>query len=83
MKNISLYEDKHPMTSKKGFGFKNKLIANKTIKELKKYPLIYQKQVIITMYNRAKYHPYQTSDMKEAMMIYKIWMRKHKIKINI
>jgi len=30
------------------------------------------------MYNRAKYHPYQTDNMKEAMKIFSIWLKKHK-----
>jgi hypothetical protein len=32
------------------------------------------------MYNRAKYHPHQTSDMKEAMKIYKKWLLEYKSK---
>jgi hypothetical protein len=39
--------------------------------------LIYQKQVVNTMYNRAKYHPYQTSDMREAMKIFEKWLDKN------
>jgi len=31
-----------------------------TLHLIQKYDLNYQKQVIITMYNRAKYHRYQT-----------------------
>ena len=33
------------------------------------------------MYNRAKYHPYQTVKMREAMKIYETWMKKNNIKI--
>lgn len=29
------------------------------------------------MYNRAKYHPHQTNDMKEAMKVYKVWLNEH------
>ena len=36
------------------------------------------KQVVNTMYNRAKYHPHQTDNMKEAMKIFSIWLKKHK-----
>lgn len=39
----------------------------------------YQKQVVITMYNRAKYHPHQTQTMLEAMKIYSQWMKKNGI----
>lgn len=76
--NKSLYEDKHPKTSLKGTGFKNKQKALDTIELIKDYNLTYQKNVVNTMYNRAKYHPYQTKDMKEAMKIYKIWIKKNK-----
>jgi hypothetical protein len=76
-KNLSLYEDKHPEKSKKGMGFKNKKKAIETLKMLKGLDMTYQKQVVLTMYNRAKYHPYRTEDMLEAMKVYKIWMNKN------
>ena len=44
---------------------------------LKKEPLKYQKQVINTMYNRSKYHPNQTKDMKEAMKIFLEWIQEY------
>jgi hypothetical protein len=67
--NKSLYEDKHPQFSTKGTGYKDKQKALDT--------LTYQKQVVNTMYNRAKYHPNQTKNMKEAMKIFNIWLKKH------
>ncbi len=73
-KNISLFSDYHPKTSKKGLGFKNKEIAKYTINIIKNEPLTYQKQVILTMYYRAKHHPYQTENMIEAMKIFKKWL---------
>jgi hypothetical protein len=76
--NTSLYEDKHPESSMKGTGFKNKQKALDTLEIIKNKSLIYQKQVVNTMYNRAKYHPYQTKDMKEAMIIFKEWLKKNK-----
>jgi len=76
--NKSLYEDKHPQTSTKGTGFKDKQKAIDTLKIIKNRDLIYQKRVINTMYNRAKYHSYQTTDMKKAMKIFKEWLKKHK-----
>ena len=76
-KNLSLYEDKHPEKSKKGMGFKNKEKAIETLKMLKGLDMTYQKQVVLTMYNRAKYHPYRTEDMLEAMKVYKVWMNKN------
>jgi hypothetical protein len=75
--NKSLYEDKHPNTSTKGTGFKNKQKALDTLEIIKNRDIIYQKQVVTTMYNRAKYHPYQTDDMKEAMKVYEKWLNKH------
>ena len=75
--NYSLYEDKHPNTSTKGLGFKNKEVAEKTLEIIKNRDIIYQKQVVNTMYNRAKYHPYQTPDMKKAMKVFKEWLNKH------
>lgn len=46
MKNKSLYEDKHPQTSIKGTGFKNKEKALGTLKIIKDRDIIYQKQVV-------------------------------------
>ena len=76
--NKSLYEDNHPKTSIKGTGFKDKQKALETLKIIKNKDLIYQKQVVNTMYNRAKYHPHQTINMKEAMKIFKEWLIKNK-----
>ena len=76
--NKSLYEDKHPTTSTKGTGFNIKEKAIDTLKIIKDRDIIYQKQVINTMYNRAKYHPYQTADMKKAMKVFFDWLKKYK-----
>jgi hypothetical protein len=76
--NTSLYEDKHPKSSTKGTGFKDKQKALDTLEIIKNRDLTYQKQVVNTMYNRAKYHPNQTDNMKEAMKIFSIWIKKHK-----
>jgi hypothetical protein len=76
--NKSLFEDKHPQTSTKGTGFKDKQKALDTLKIIKNRDLIYQKQVVNTMYNRAKYHPHQTENMKEAMKVFSIWIEKNK-----
>ncbi len=74
--NKSLYEDNHPQSSTKGTGFKDKQKALDTLKIIKKRDLTYQKQVVNTMYNRAKYHPHQTTNMREAMKIFKAWLKK-------
>jgi hypothetical protein len=76
--NKSLYEDTHPKTSTKGTGFKDKQKALDTLKIIKNRNIIYQKQVVTTMYNRAKYHPYQTPAMREAMKIFSKWLKKYK-----
>jgi hypothetical protein len=77
----NLYSDKHPKTSLKGTGYKNKEKALETLELIKKYDIIYQKQVVITMYNRAKYHKYQTDGMIEAMKIYRKWLKLYKVKV--
>ena len=76
--NTSLYEDNHPETSTKGLGFKNKEKAIETLKIIKNRDLTYQKQVVNTMYNRAKYHPHQTDGMREAMKIFNKWLVSYK-----
>ena len=78
--NKSLYEDKHPKTSLKGTGFANKEKALSTLQLIKDYNLTYQKQVVLTMYNRAKFHPHQTDNMLEAMKVYKKWLKSQKVK---
>ena len=78
-----LYTDDHPELSTKGTGFKNQIIALNTIKIIYNRCLKYQFDVINTMYNRAKYHPNQTTDMKKAMVIFKLWLDKYKSKKDI
>ena len=75
--NLSLYEDNHPKTSTKGTWFKDKQKALDTLNIIKDRDIIYQKQVVNTMYNRAKYHPHQTVTMKEAMQVFKKWLQKN------
>jgi len=72
-----LYSDEHPKKSLKGTGFKDKTIALRTIKLIRKRSLHYQYTVIITMYNRAKYHPNKNKNMEEAMVVYKKWIDKY------
>ena len=66
-----LFTDNHPDTSIKGFGYASLILAKDTIKKLKKFDKTYQKQVIITMYYRAKHHPHQTENMRKAMKEFK------------
>lgn len=74
--NTSLYEDNHPNTSTKGTGFKDKQKALDTLDIIKDRDIIYQKQVVTTMYNRAKYHPHQTEGMRDAMLVFEKWLKK-------
>jgi len=68
--NFSLYSDDNPKTTLKGTGFKNKEKAEETIKLIKNKEINYQKQVINTMINRAKYHPHQTEEMRQAIKVF-------------
>ena len=77
-KNLSLYSDYHKETTIHGLGFKNKEKAIFTIEKIKNEPIKYQKSVINTMIGRAKTHPYQTEDMREAIVIFQNWIKKHK-----
>ena len=77
----SLYSDGDGKSRMKaGYGTKEK--AEDTIKRLKKFNISYQKQIVNTMYNRAKYHANQTKGMRDAMKVYKKWLDKHKSKLN-
>ena len=67
-------------TTVPGLGFKDEDTAVKTVKKIEKKPKIYQYQVINTLYNRAKYHPHQTKDMRKAMKIFKQWLDSYKTK---
>ena len=80
---MSLYEDKHPETSTKGTGFKNKEKALDTLKIIKKEKKIKQMQIVLTMYYRAKHHPYRTKEMENAMEIFKKWLIKNNYKNSI
>ena len=71
----SLYNNgsKKPKTIT-GYGSKEK--ALQTLKNIKKFDKTYQKQIVNTMYNRAKYHKYQTKGMRDVMKVYKKWLNK-------
>ena len=74
MSKAELYNDLHPDKSLKNTGFKDSVTANHTINLISKRSLRYQYDVVNTMYNRAKYHPHITDDMKKAMVIFKKWL---------
>ena len=76
--NYSLYNDDHPKTSTKGTGFKDKQKALDTLKIIKNRDLTYKKLIVVTMFNRAKYHPHQTKEMRDAMKVFRNWLKKYK-----
>lgn len=69
-----LYNDLHPKKSLKNTGFKDEESAIRTIDLISKRAAKYQFDVINTMYNRAKYHPNKTDNMRIAMQIFKKWL---------
>lgn len=60
----------------KGTGYGSREKARKTLKKIKSKPKALQKQIITTMYYRAKYHKYQTQGMRNAMKVYKPFLHK-------
>ena len=71
-----LYNNAHDPSKKTlGTGYGTPEKAKKTLKIIKNLPETKQKQIVITMFNRAKYHKYRTKDMVEAMNIFSIWMK--------
>lgn len=79
--NLSLYSDYNKETSNKNFGYKDKNKAIETIKILNSLNnkgnenIKYKKSVISTMLGRAKSHPNQTKDMREAIKIFEIYLK--------
>lgn len=76
--DIKLYASNDNGTILKGTGYKNEEVAKSTINLIKKRSIIYQKAVIITMYNRAKFHKNITPEMRDAMKIFKNWLSDNK-----
>jgi hypothetical protein len=74
-KNLSLYADYNPDKTIPGLGFKDKEKALYTINKIKNKNKTYQKQVLNTMINRAKYHPYKTKDMDKAIKVFQIYLK--------
>lgn len=52
--NKSLYEDKHPQSSTKGTGYKDKQKALDTLEIIKNRDLTYMKQVVNTMWKPSQ-----------------------------
>lgn len=70
MKNKELYTDNNPETTIKVY-YKNAELAKKSINKIKKRSLSYQLRTLITLYYRANYHPNQTKEMRQAMILFK------------
>jgi len=79
IKSIELYTDAHPKTTVKGTGYKDKKIALKTLELIKNKPLVEQFLIVNILYQRAKYHKYQTKNMRDSMNIFKKWLNNYKI----
>lgn len=77
-KNIELYTNAHPENTIHNLGFKNLEKAKQSIKLTNKLKLKDQFRIINLLYYRAKYHPYKTDDIKQAMKFLKKWLDKHK-----
>jgi hypothetical protein len=67
--NLSLYTDYNPETTTPNLGFKNKEKALYTIDKIKHRSIKYQIGVLNTLLGRAKSHPHQTKEMREAIKI--------------
>jgi len=74
--NMELYTDANPDDTIK-VGFKNKQVALESIEKIKKKSKSYQVKVIITLYYRAKFHPHQTETMKDAMKVFRKWLKEN------
>ena len=79
--NLSLFSDYNKDTTVKNLGFKDKEKALYTLKKIKNKSLKYQVNLVSTMIGRAKSHPYQTKEMREAIKIFEEWLKNyHKTK---
>jgi hypothetical protein len=71
IKETKLFNDNPPnKKSRLKLGYGTAAKARRSIKLLKKQPLVYQHQAATTLYYRAKFHKHQTKGMRNAM---KIW----------
>jgi len=77
-KSNNLYTDDNPKYTISGTGYKDINAVNKTINLIKNRSIKYQKAVMVTLYNRAKYHKYKTPQMIQAMKLIKNWLVKNK-----
>lgn len=71
--NYSLYSDDSPNTTMKGLGFKNKQVAEQSIRKLQQSKLtsIEKKRIANTMIQRNQFHAHRTDDMKQSNLVWK------------
>lgn len=80
---MTVFNDNRPnKKSKIQLHYGSKKGAINTIKKLKKQTTLYQHQGATSMYYRAKYHKHQTNGMRNAMKIYKKFLKTLKAKHN-
>ncbi len=77
-KNLSLFSDYNKDTTVPGLGFKDKEKALYTLNKIKNKSIRYQISLVNTMIGRAKNHPHQTKDMRDALKIFEKWMEDYK-----
>jgi hypothetical protein len=65
----------------KGSGYDSIKRAKSTIRSIKNRSKSEQKEIVETMYNRAKYHDSQTGGMREAMEVFEQWLAEDTKKI--
>ncbi len=65
----------------KGSGYDSIKRAKSTISSIKNRSKSEQKEIVETMYNRAKFHDTQTSGMREAMEVFEQWLAEDTKKI--
>lgn len=75
-----LYDNNNPKTNIIGTGYKDVNTVKKTLALISNRSIIYQKSVMNTMYNRAKFHKNKTDDMIKSMKYIKKWLDKNKNK---
>lgn len=79
--NLSLFSDYNKDTTIKNLGFKDKEKALYTLNKIKNKSIKYQVNLVSTMIGRAKSHPYQTKEMRDAIKIFQKWLDDyHKLK---
>ncbi|KAL3941580.1 MAG: hypothetical protein SGBAC_004082 [Bacillariaceae sp.] len=78
---IHLFTDENPATTIKGTGFRDKRIAERTIR-LTSQPGVRYKQywTIKAMRERAIHHPHQTDGMRDAVRVFDKWLKEQENK---